>query len=86
MRQLKAFLRNLLNGTLKIISGNGLDWFPIRKELSGYNGNRFHHDARASVTSAATRTELAPGREWAERRADDRRADGRDGVCRPAAA
>ena len=52
MRHLKAFLRNLLNGTLRILSGNGLDWFPVRKSLSGYSTDHFHHDARASVNVA----------------------------------
>jgi SulP family sulfate permease len=52
MRQLKAFLRNLLNGTLRILSGNGLDWFPIRKDLTGYKPDHFHHDAWASVNVA----------------------------------
>jgi len=52
MRQLKAFLRNLFHGTLRILSGNGLDWFPIRKDLIGYNADHFHHDARASVNVA----------------------------------
>ena len=52
MRHLKAFFRNLLNGILRILSGNGLDWFPVRKSLSGYSTDHFHHDARASVNVA----------------------------------
>lgn len=52
MRQLKAFLRNFLGGMLRILSGNGLDWFPIRHSLQTYNRDKFRHDSRASVNVA----------------------------------
>lgn len=52
MRHLKAFLRNLLKAIMRILSGNGLDWFPIRKSLLRYNLNKFQHDSRASINVA----------------------------------
>lgn len=52
MSQLIAYLRTFLSSMLRILSGNGLDWLPIRKELSHYNGDKFHHDARASLNVA----------------------------------
>jgi len=52
MRQLKAFFRSLTRGIFRIFFDNGLDWFPIRKDVSTYKGPFFQHDARASLNVA----------------------------------
>ena len=51
-RQLKAFLRNLRKSTLRILSGNGLDWLPIRGPLKRYNTEKFGYDIKAGLNVA----------------------------------
>ena len=51
-RQLKAFLRNLSKGTVRILSGNGLDWLPIRGPLKRYNSEKFGYDIKAGLNVA----------------------------------
>ncbi|MGB2402447.1 MAG: SulP family inorganic anion transporter [Akkermansiaceae bacterium] len=52
IRQLKAILRKVKREILRIACGNGLDWFPIRKTLPAYNGNKFSHDIKAALNVA----------------------------------
>ncbi|MGB0991270.1 MAG: SulP family inorganic anion transporter [Akkermansiaceae bacterium] len=51
-RHLKAALRNIKSVALRIISGNGLDWFPARKDLKSYNGEKFSYDIKAALNVA----------------------------------
>ncbi len=52
IRQLKAILRKVKREILRIARGNGLDWFPIRKTLTTYNGDKFSHDIKAALNVA----------------------------------
>lgn len=52
IRQLKAILRKVKREILRIARGNGLDWFPIRKTLPAYNGDKFSHDIKAALNVA----------------------------------
>jgi len=52
MRKIKAFLRKTLKGTLRILSGNGLDWFPILGPLQRYNSDKFGYDIKAAFNVA----------------------------------
>lgn len=52
VRHLKAFFRDLFHGILRILSGNGLDWFPVRKSIRTYEIGRFKRDSRASINVA----------------------------------
>lgn len=51
-RQLKAFFRDLRKATLRVISGNGLDWLPIRGPLRRYNKEKFGYDIKAGLNVA----------------------------------
>lgn len=51
-RQLKAFYRDLRKATLRVISGNGLDWLPIRGPLRRYNKEKFGYDIKAGLNVA----------------------------------
>ncbi|MFK7909177.1 MAG: SulP family inorganic anion transporter [Akkermansiaceae bacterium] len=51
-RQLKAFFRDLRVSTLRILSGNGLDWLPVRKSLKTYNAEKFGYDIKAGLNVA----------------------------------
>ena len=52
IRHLKATLRKVRRETLRILSGNGLDWFPIRKALASYNSEKFGYDIKAALNVA----------------------------------
>jgi len=52
IRHIKAFFRNFLQTILRILSGNGLDWFPARHSLRTYERGRFQRDSRASINVA----------------------------------
>ena len=52
MRKLKSILRKTRKKTLRILSGNGLDWFPIRKSLRHYSSEKFGFDIKASLNVA----------------------------------
>lgn len=52
MRHLKSILRKVRRETLRILSGNGLDWFPIRGPLQRYNGEKFGYDIKAALNVA----------------------------------
>ena len=52
IRHLKATLRKVKRETLRILSGNGLDWFPIRKTIPRYNLNKFNYDIKAALNVA----------------------------------
>ncbi|MBK1854124.1 SulP family inorganic anion transporter [Verrucomicrobiaceae bacterium 5K15] len=51
-RHLKAVLRNTLHGAQRILSGNGLDLFPIRGPIKRYNRKKFSYDAKAALNTA----------------------------------
>src|SRR5210317_2038610 len=51
-RHIKATLRKVKRETLRIVYGNGLDWFPIRKTIPAYNGDKFTHDIKAALNVA----------------------------------
>jgi len=51
-RHIKAFFRELIHGILRILAGNGLDWFPVRKSVRTYEIGRFKRDSRASLNVA----------------------------------
>ena len=51
-RHIKSFFRKLIHGILNLLSGNGLDWFPVRKSIRTYEIGRFKRDSRASVNVA----------------------------------
>ncbi len=52
LRHLKAFFRSFFRGLITILSGNGLDWFPIKKSIKTYDKSRFKRDSRASINVA----------------------------------
>ncbi len=52
MRKIKAACRNTLKGTLRILSGNGLDPLPIREPLRRYNTKKLRYDFRAALNIA----------------------------------
>lgn len=51
-RHIKATLRKVRRETKRILSGNGLDWFPIRKTLPAYNSEKFGYDIKAALNVA----------------------------------
>ncbi|NWK56479.1 SulP family inorganic anion transporter [Verrucomicrobiaceae bacterium N1E253] len=51
-RQTKSVSRKILRETRRILSGNGLDWFPIRGPLSRYNREKFRYDSKAALNVA----------------------------------
>ncbi|NWK56480.1 SulP family inorganic anion transporter [Verrucomicrobiaceae bacterium N1E253] len=51
-RHAKAVFRAFFSTVLRILSGNGLDWFPIRHELRSYSRDKLQHDSRASINVA----------------------------------
>jgi SulP family sulfate permease len=51
-RRIKSATRKLLRATLRILSGNGLDWLPIRKPLRRYNRKKFTADSKAALNVA----------------------------------
>jgi len=51
-RRLKAFARRSRHKTLQILSGNGLDWLPIRGPLRQYNRESFSYDIKAALNVA----------------------------------
>lgn len=52
LRHLKAVIRKCVRTSLRILSGNGLDWLPIRGPLQRYNGNKFQYDIKAALNVA----------------------------------
>lgn len=52
IRHIKATLRKIRRETMRIASGNGLDWFPIRKTLPTYTNEKFVYDIRAALNVA----------------------------------
>lgn len=51
-RHIKSTLRKVRRETFRILSGNGLDWFPIRKSLKTYNSHKFGYDIKAALNVA----------------------------------
>ncbi|MBT8045098.1 MAG: SulP family inorganic anion transporter, partial [Verrucomicrobiae bacterium] len=45
-------MRKVRRETLRILSGNGLDWFPIRHSLMSYNSEKFGYDIKAALNVA----------------------------------
>ncbi len=52
MRKFKSILRKSRKTALRYLSGNGLDWFPIREELKHYNREKFGYDTKAALNVA----------------------------------
>ena len=52
LRSLKFFLKKTGQFSLRMISGNGLHWFPIIKSFRGYNGKTFSYDIKAALNVA----------------------------------
>ncbi len=52
LRHLKAFFRNLNKDIFTVLSGNGLDWFPVRHSIRTYDKEKFQSDSRASINVA----------------------------------
>lgn len=51
-RHIKSITRKLLKSTRRILSGNGLDWLPIRGPLLSYNREKFGSDSKAALNVA----------------------------------
>ena len=51
-RYIKATSRKFLKATKRILSGNGLDWLPIRGPLLRYNKEKFGYDSKAALNVA----------------------------------
>ncbi|MGJ8678203.1 MAG: SulP family inorganic anion transporter [Akkermansiaceae bacterium] len=51
-RPFKSFARKMGQNTLRIISGNGLDWFPALKTLRRYNSSKLGWDLKAAINVA----------------------------------
>ena len=51
-RLIKSTLRKVRRETFRILSGNGLDWLPIRKSLKTYNSHKFGYDIKAALNVA----------------------------------
>ena len=52
IRHIKATLRKVRREVFRILSGNGLDWLPIRKSLPLYNRDKFGYDIKAALNVA----------------------------------
>ncbi|MCP5535056.1 MAG: SulP family inorganic anion transporter [Akkermansiaceae bacterium] len=52
MRHFKSTMRKVRRETFRILSGNGLDWFPIRKSIKTYNREKFGYDIKAALNVA----------------------------------
>ncbi len=52
LRTIKSIARNVGKSTLRIISGNGLEWFPAINTLRRYDGTKLRGDLRASLNVA----------------------------------
>lgn len=52
LRTLKAIARNAARTTLRIMLGNGLQWFPAINTLRRYNSDKLGNDLKASVNIA----------------------------------
>lgn len=51
-RYIKSLSRKFFKATRRILSGNGLDWFPIRGPLKRYNAEKFGYDSKAALNVA----------------------------------
>jgi len=51
-RSIKSTSRKFLKATKRILSGNGLDWLPIRGPLLRYNKDKFGYDSKAALNVA----------------------------------
>lgn len=51
-RQTKSVTRKVLRETRRILSGNGLDWFPVLGPLRRYNTEKFGYDIKAALNVA----------------------------------
>jgi len=52
IRHIKATLRKVRREVFRILSGNGLDWLPIRKSLPLYNSEKLGYDIKAALNVA----------------------------------
>jgi SulP family sulfate permease len=51
-RYIKSTSRKFLKAARRILSGNGLDWLPIRGPLLRYNKDKFGYDSKAALNVA----------------------------------
>lgn len=52
MRHIKSTLRKVRRETFRILSGNGLDWFPVRHSIKTYDSEKFGYDIKAALNVA----------------------------------